>query len=76
MEISPRPSLVVCIRNDGFLASLEVRKIYEVIPDDSVAAHHCLRVIDESGEDYIYPEDFFLAIELPEPVKEALLLAG
>ena len=67
---------VVCIRNDDYSASLEVRKIYEVIPDPSATTHHYLRIIDESGEDYLYPEDYFVPIELPQSVKQALVTAA
>jgi hypothetical protein len=64
---------VICIRNEGCEVSLERRKLYELLPDSSAAKHKLLRVIDESGEDYLYPEDFFLLAELPKPVERALL---
>ena len=64
---------VVCVRNEGYEASLELRKIYQAIPDTGAARHHLLRVVDESGEDYLYPEDFFLSIDLPKPVEKALM---
>lgn len=67
---------VVCIRNDDYLASLEVRKIYEVLPDDLATENQLIRVIDESGEDYLFPESYFVAIELPPSVREALQLAA
>ncbi len=57
---------VVCVNNKGYQASLELRKIYEAIPDTGAARHHLLRVIDDSGEDYLYPKSFFLPIELPK----------
>jgi hypothetical protein len=69
-------SFAVCIRNEGYPASLEVRKIYEVLPDSSAASRHMMRVVDESGEDYLYPEGFFAPIELPQSLQEALRLAG
>jgi len=47
---------VVCIKNGGYAASLEVRKIYQIIPDASAAEHQLTRIIDESGEDYLYPQ--------------------
>ena len=65
---------VVCIKNEGYAASLELRKIYENIPDEYAAEHQLIRVIDESGEDYSYPSDFFVPINLPKPVEEALAL--
>jgi hypothetical protein len=63
---------VVCVLNEGYAASLEVRKIYEVIPDPEAAKHKQLRVIDESGEDYLFPEAFFRPIDLPQDVRAAL----
>jgi hypothetical protein len=66
----------ICIRNDEYLASLEVRKVYQVIPDPAASQHGYLRVIDESGEDYLYPEDYFVPIELPLPVRRAILPAA
>lgn len=68
--------LVICIRNDEYPASLEVRKIYQAVPDPTAANHHLMRVIDESGEDYLYPEDYFLPIDLPRPIRIALNLAA
>ena len=62
----------VCVKNDGYPAALEVRKLYRSLPDDEAAAHKMLRIIDESGEDYLYPADMFLPIELPRPVIEAI----
>jgi hypothetical protein len=67
---------VLCICNGGYEASLEPRKIYQAIPDAGAARHHLLRVIDESGEDYVYPQDFFLPIELPKVVEKALFAAA
>jgi hypothetical protein len=62
----------VCIRNDDYEGALELRKIYEVLEDPVAEPHDLVRVIDESGEDYLYPRDWFLAIELPENVEEAI----
>lgn len=67
--------LVLCLRNDGYEASLERRKIYSVIPDRDAAAHRQLRVIDESGEDYLYPATFFAPIQLPTALRRKLLAA-
>ena len=66
---------VVCIKNEGYAASLELRKIYEVIPDERAAEHQMIRVVDESDEDYLYPSDFFIPIDLPKPIERALSLA-
>jgi hypothetical protein len=62
----------VCVRNDDYPASLELRKLYPVIEDEFASAHGMVRVIDESGEDYLYPGDFFAEIELPASIEMAL----
>ena len=67
---------VVCIRNDDYVVSLEKRKIYQLLPDPDAAAHHQVRVVDESGEDYLYPEECFIPIDLPDSAKRALLEAA
>jgi hypothetical protein len=64
---------VVCLKNKGYEVSLETRKIYRVLPDAEAARHRQLRVIDESGDDYLYPAVYFSPIELPEPVRRAVL---
>ncbi|MGO9271504.1 MAG: hypothetical protein ACLQOO_14795 [Terriglobia bacterium] len=66
---------VICVRNDDSLVSLEVRKVYAAVPDPASEAHQLLRVIDESGEDYLYPEDYFMRIELSEAVEKASIPA-
>ena len=70
--IARKKRFVVCVRNTGYPASLELRKIYQALPDADAAAHNLVRVIDESGEDYLYPEEFFLALDLPQGVETAL----
>ena len=67
---------VVCINNQDYLASLEVHKIYRVLPDEDAAADGDLRVIDESGEDYLYSADRFVPISLPDAVQKSLLKAA
>ncbi|MBM3187121.1 MAG: hypothetical protein FJZ90_00175 [Chloroflexi bacterium] len=67
---------VVCVRNKGYAASLELRKIYQAVEDPRAGEHRLIRVIDESGEDYLYPADYFVAIELPQAVEEAFVLAS
>ncbi len=66
----------ICVRNADYSASLEVRKIYQVLPDPDADASGYLRVVDESGEDYLYPQDYFLVIDLSESAKDALLMAA
>ena len=56
---------VVCIKNDDYPASLELCKVYRVVFDADAAARDLIRVIDESGEDYLYPSNYFVPIELP-----------
>ena len=69
-----KKAFVVCVKNEGYSASLELRKIYEVLPDSKAGGYKHIRVIDESGEDYLYPSHFFIPIELPQAVEEALAL--
>ena len=73
-KMNSKKLFVVCVKNEGYAASLELRKIYEVIPDELSAGHQMIRVVDESGEDYLYPSDFFITIDLPKPVEQALSL--
>jgi hypothetical protein len=73
MESSTTPQFILCIKNDDYPASLELRKLYRRLPDAGAAARHFVRVIDESGEDYLYPEGYFVALDLPTPVEEILL---
>jgi hypothetical protein len=68
--------LVVCIDNDGYPASLETRKIYVALRDAEAAGRGLLRIVDESGEDYLYPQAMFRSIELPPAVREAILAAA
>ena len=67
---------VVCVNNDDYAASLELRKLYEVLPDEEATKHGQLRIIDESGEDYLYPESFFTPVELPALSEERILRAA
>jgi hypothetical protein len=68
--------MVICISNAGYEVSLERRKVYEVLRDPSAARHGQLRVVDESGDDYLYPESRFAEIGLPQSVRKAVLAAG
>jgi len=72
----PALKFVVCINNDDYLASLELHKIYRVLPDEDAARDGDLRVIDESGEDYLYSADRFVPIVVPEAVQKSLLKAA
>lgn len=66
---------VLCIRNED-CDDLEPRKIYQVLPDESSVADGYIRVIDDSGEDYLYPQDYFVPIDLPQAAQKALLSAA
>ena len=67
------PRFAVCIRNAGYEASLERNKIYAVLPDEDAERDGDLRVVDESGEDYLFSADRFVAIDVPAAVKASLL---
>ena len=66
----------VCVRNRGYEASLEPNKIYVVLPDRDAEKEGDVRVVDESGEDYLYPADWFVAVEIPKTVQASLLKAS
>lgn len=70
-----KTDLVLCLKNDGYEASLERRKIYRVVPDRGAAVDDLIRVIDESGEDYLYPADFFAPMRLPTALRRRVLAA-
>ncbi|MGE0455906.1 MAG: hypothetical protein AB7O37_19495 [Vicinamibacteria bacterium] len=67
---------MVCVRNSGYEASLEQNKIYLVLPDLDAERHQQLRVVDESGEDYLFSADRFVAIDVPAAVRDSLLKAS
>jgi hypothetical protein len=66
-------AFVVCIRNTGHRASLELHKIYRAMPDAAAEAEGDIRVVDESGEDYLYPAAWFAPIKVPAAVRRTLL---
>lgn len=74
METAPPPRFVLCVRNDEHPASLELRKAYEAVPDAQAERLGQVRVIDESGEDYLYPKSYFLELgtEVSRTVENAL----
>ena len=78
MKPQRRTSLkfAVCINNDEYPASLELHKIYRVLLDEHAAADGDVRVIDESGEDYLYPTEWFVPILVPDVVEKSLLRAA
>ena len=76
MAKSRAKQLVVCVSNDGFSASLEKRKIYVALRDTAAEKHGLLRIVDESGDDYLYPKMFFRSIALPQSVRKAVFAAA
>ena len=76
MARSHARQLVVCVRNDGYPVSLEKRKIYVAFRDAVSEEHGLLRIVDESGDDYLYPKAFFRSIALPQAVRRAVLAAA
>ncbi|HLZ43150.1 MAG TPA: hypothetical protein VKQ11_19430 [Candidatus Sulfotelmatobacter sp.] len=70
------PQFVVCVKNKDYSASLELRKLYQVVADQAASKLHQIRVIDESGEDYLYPEDYFVPIRLPQSAEKAVRRAA
>ncbi len=70
-----QPYFVICVRNKAYPTSLELRKLYQLIPDGRASKHHHIRVIDESGQDYLYPEEYFVPVDLPYAAERAVLRA-
>jgi hypothetical protein len=68
-----RRAFAVCVRNDGYEASLERHKVYVVRPDAGALRDGDLRVVDESGEDYLYPADWFVLVKVPRRVQTSIL---
>jgi hypothetical protein len=67
---------VVCVKNKGYSASLELRKLYQVVTDETASKLQQIRVIDESGEDYLYPEEYFVPVRLPQSAEKAVRRAS
>ncbi len=70
------PQFVICVKNKGYAASLELRKLYQVMADESATKLGQIRVIDESGEDYLYPEGYFVPVQLPQSAERAVRRAA
>ena len=64
----------VCVKNDNYVASLELRKLYQIVPDKSSNVRGLIRIIDESGEGYLYPAEYFLPIKLSPSIQKAVQL--
>lgn len=69
-------TFALCLNNEGYPASLEVGKLYRVIPDQQAESHGLIRVVDESGEDYAFETSRFHPMELPPQIKKTLLQAS
>ena len=69
-------NFVICVENSDYAASLEKRKIYETVEDAEAAKHGQIRVIDESGEDYLYPSEYFVEADLPDEIRAAVVRAA
>lgn len=70
------PKFVVCVRNKGYKSSLVIRKVYRAIPDAAPRAKGLLRVVDESGEDYLFPAEYFVSVSVSKQDKEVIAKAG
>ena len=75
-SIKPFTEFVVCIDNADYPVALELHKIYRAIPDEEAKLDGDMRVIDESGEDYLYPASYFAPIQVPQIVEESMLRAS
>ncbi|HBY97542.1 MAG: hypothetical protein M5U01_23975 [Ardenticatenaceae bacterium] len=67
------PKFAICIDNSKYPASLELHKVYRVLPDEDAAQDGDLRIIDESGEDYLYPAEYFVLVDLPRKTERVLV---
>ena len=74
--MTTQQQFAICVQNDGYPASLELWKVYRMIPDQRAAKDQLVRIVDESGEDYLYDQSWFVPIKLPEAAKEAMLAAS
>jgi len=72
----PTSRFLICVDNKGYSVSLEKRKLYMALPDAMALKHGQVRVIDESGEDYLYPKSLFLPITIPQSLRKAILKAA
>ena len=71
-----KPEFAAGLKNKSYASSLELRKLYQVVADETAAKLHQIRVIDESGEDYLYPEEYFIPVQLPQAAETAVLRAA
>lgn len=76
LEDSRPKRFAICLENKGYPASLELRKIYEIMEDARGAEHGFVRVVDESGEDYLYPASWFVELSVPRVFLQKFAEAG
>lgn len=67
---------VICVNNDGYEDDLKLRTVYRILPDDSAARSNYIRVIDETGEDYLYPVAYFVNIEVPHAAEQVFAIVA
>ena len=70
--MNPSNHFAICIHNGEYAGTLELRKVYEVLEDSVAEKRNYVRIIDESGEDYLYPRDWFVPVAVPESVEQLL----
>jgi len=70
------PRFAICINNGDYVDDLKMRTVYQVLPDESAARSNFIRVIDETGEDYLYPASYFVFVEVPPEAAKALMLTA
>jgi hypothetical protein len=70
------PRFAICINNSGYPDDLHVRTVYQVLPEESAARSNYIRVIDETGEDYLYPAEYFVFVEVPSEAAKSLMLVA
>lgn len=72
-EYQTTPRFVICIRNEGYEDDLHVKSVYPVLKDENAAKSRYLRILDETGEDYLFPASYFVAIDVPQEAEQAVL---
>ena len=66
----------ICVKNKNYATSLELRKVYQILADETAVKLRQIRVVDESGEDYLYPEEYFIPLQLPDSAEKAIRRAA
>lgn len=72
-EMEAKTKFAICVKNEGYPASLQLWKVYRVLPDEKAAGRKLIRIVDESGEDYLFSASYFVPVELPKAAQTALL---